>query len=166
MSDYTEFFLNAGGGIVGLDCLEISHSNFSQTWYLVRNSIDGVTVIHEDASTHEYVYCPMKVAPSGSRADLDHKITFTLGDVGDIIQAELDAIVAGSGFGERPVVNYRAYRSDDLTQPMYGPVRLEVVDLSCNHEGFSFEAQAPSLNVTKTGELYTLDRFPMLRGFL
>jgi hypothetical protein len=29
-----------------------------------------------------------------------------------------------------------------------------------------FEAKAPSLNVNKTGELYTFDRFPMLKGFL
>lgn len=165
MSDYAEFFLNTPGSVVGLECLEISHTNFTQTWRLVRNGVKGVTVQH-DGSSYAYQYCPMKISTGGSRADLDHKLTITLGDVGEIMQAEMDAIVAEDGFEERPRVKYRVYRSDRLDTPIYGPISLEISKVACTPEGSSFEASAPSLNVSKTGELYTLARFPMLRGFL
>ena len=70
------------------------------------------------------------------------------------------------GFSEKPRVVYRTYRSDDLTRPLFGPIVLEVDSFAFNREGSTFTAKAPSLNINKTGELYRLERFPMLRGFL
>ena len=66
----------------------------------------------------------------------------------------------------RPIVKYRTYRSDDLTQPIFGPVTLEIATLAMTREGASFDARAPSLNVNRTGEVYSLTRFPMLRALL
>lgn len=165
MSDYTEFFLNGNGGTVALDCFELTHPNFTTSHRLVRNAVNGVTVTH-DGGSKVYRYCGMKLDFGGSRADLDNTLTITLGDVGEELQSELDSIAASDGFSTRPVINYRVYRSDVLSAPMYGPIKLEVTKVAYTVEGAALEASATSLNVSKTGEIYTLARFPMLRGFL
>lgn len=167
MSDYSEFFLNSKSSIAQLDCIEISHSLFTQTYYVVRNATQGVTVTHEDATEHAYAYYPLRLRLSGPREDLDHVLRIELGDLGEIIPAELDAIRAADGFDEFPAVKYRTYRSDDLANVLDGPLVLEVVNVTCAPgAGAVIEAKAPSLNVAKTGESYKIARFPMLAGLL
>lgn len=166
MSSYTEYFLNSQSNVVQLECLEISHSMFSQTYYIVRNAVGGVTVTHEDTSSHSYVYYPLRLSLTGPRDDLEHILKVELGDLGDLIPTELDNIRATDGFNELPAVIYRVYRSDTLTSPLYGPIVLQLKTFGLTSTGAAFEAKAPSLNSNKTGEAYTLPRFPMLRGLL
>lgn len=166
MSDYTEFFLNSGSDIVELELLEISHSLFTETFRVVRNAVDGVTVIHEDAASTDYIYYPLRCSLTGPRDDLDHILRVELGDLGEIIPLQMDAIRDGDGFGEFPIVKYRTYRSDVLTAPLYGPLILEVRTFNFSREGSQFEAKAPTLNVNMTGENYLIARFPMLKGLL
>lgn len=166
MSDYTEFFLNCPSRIVQLECLEISHGSFTQTYYAVRNATQGVTVTHEDASVHAYTYYPLRLSLSGPRDDLDHVLRVELGDLGELVPTEIDAVENADTFDELPIVKYRTYRSDDLTAPLYGPLVLELKSFVFTRQGAVFEAKAPSLNVNRTGEIYSLPRFPMLRGLL
>lgn len=166
MPDYAAFFLNSTSDIVELDLLEISHPSFTQTYYIVRNDTEGVTVTLEDTTEQEFTYYPLRITPTSASDDLDQVLRIDLGDLGEIIPTELDAVAADEGFGTKPTVKYRTYRSDDLSGPMYGPITLEVVTLNFTKEGCSFEAKAPQLNTNKTGELYNLTRFPMLKGFL
>lgn len=166
MSAISDFFLNSKASVVQLELLEISHSQFSQIFYAVRNATRGITVTHENGLDYAYEYVPMKITPGGVREDLDFLIEVTFGDLGEIIPAEIDAIRAANAFSEYPVIRYRVYRSDDLTFPLYGPYKLEIEDFNFTREGSSFEAKPPSLNTQKTGETYKLARFPMLRGLL
>lgn len=166
MSTYTAFFLNSQASIKQLDLLEISHPNFTQTYRIVRNSANGVTVTLEDASVRFFQYYPLQIKGIAANQTLDQVLQVQLGDLGTLLPKELDAIAAAGTFGTKPIVKYRTYRSDDLTAPMYGPVVLEITNIPFNADGASFEASAPSVNMNKTGEIYTLDRFPMLRGFL
>lgn len=166
MSDYSEFFLGSKSNVVQLECLEISHSAFSKTYYVVRNATAGVTVTHEDSTVHTYEYYPLAVRGIGDRENLDFGLDITLGDLGELIPMELDRVREADKFSERPIVKYRTYRSDLLSSPLYGPVKLEIQEIPRNREGASFTAKAPSLNISQTGEIYTIDRYPMLRGFL
>lgn len=166
MSAYSEFFLGSSRSVVQLQLLEISHPSFSQTYRRVRNHRNGVTVTHEDASIGIYTYLPMKVEELGARDDLDSGLRVSFGDLGETIPQEIDNVLEDDTITTKPVVKYRTYRSDVLTQPLYGPLVLEITRLSFNREGATFEAKAPRLNSNKTGQLYSLDRFPMLRGFL
>jgi hypothetical protein len=166
MSEYSEFFLNSGSNVAELELLEISHPSFSQTFYIVRNAVAGVTVTLEDASSQEFVYYPLQIQAIGSGDDLDQVLRIQLGDLGDLLPRELDAVSAAGTFGTKPTLIYRTYRSDDLSAPLYGPITLEISNLTFKREGAAFEAHAPRLNKTATGELYTTTRFPMLRGFI
>lgn len=66
----------------------------------------------------------------------------------------------------KPIVKYRTYRSDDLSGPLAGPFAFDIDTCSFQKEGSTFQCSAPRLNLAATGEIYAMDRFPMLRGFL
>lgn len=166
MSAYTEFFLNCKTNVIQLELVEIYHPNFSKIYYLVRNATDGVTVKLEDGLNYFFQYCPLKISLANEKDDLDQIIKIQMGDLGEIIPMELDLVEQADGFLTKPTLKYRNFRSDDLENVLYGPVTLEIKTFSFNREGCLFEAKAPSLNVSKTGEIYSLDRFPMLRGML
>lgn len=166
MSVLSEFFLKSRSSIAQLECLEISHPDFTQTYYLVRNATNGVTVTHEDDTVHIYQYRPMRITGNGARTDLDHILKIELGDLGEILPQERDAVRAADGMRTKPTVIYRVYASNVLDEVLYGPLTLEVKSFNFVRGSASFEAKAPSLNVNKSGEAYTIPRFPMLRGFL
>lgn len=166
MPNYAKFFLNSKSSVVQFELLEISHPDFTKTYYLVRNNTEGLTVTLEDSTEKTFDYYPLKITPAGSREDLDFGVRIDLGDLGEVLPEELDAVASTNGYESKPTVKYRLYSSDDLTAPMLGPYTLEITAFSFTREGASFEAKAPSLNVNRTGELYRLDRFPMLKGFL
>lgn len=163
---YIEFFLDSSPSVARIECLEIRHSGFSQVYRVVRNATRGITVRHEDGLEYAYEYYPLRLENLGARDDLDAGLSVNLGEQGGIVGKEVARVMAGDAILEKPRLVYRAYRSDDLEKIMYGPLELEITTISYNKEGASFEARAPSLNVHRTGEVYRMDRFPSLRGFL
>lgn len=163
---YAEFFLKSRASVVQLELLEVSHPAFTQVYRIVRNAAAGVTVTLEDDTEEDFLYYPCRVTSLGNRMDLDYAFRIDLGDLGEVLPLELDAVAEADAFDVKPSVVYRTYRSDDLSQPLFGPLELEVPSFSFKAEGASFVARAPRLNETTTGELYKIDRFPMLRGFL
>lgn len=166
MANLNEFFLNSKSNIVQLDLLEITHPNFSKPYRIVRNSVMGVSVNIGGSVPERFDYYPVSIKGTSVKDDLDQGITVILGDLGEIIPKEIDLVRKADGFNIKPRVRYWTFRSDDLNSPLYGPVVLEVGEFSNDLNGASFEAKAPSLNVSKTGEIYDLTRFPGLRGFL
>lgn len=166
MSAYSEFFLKSRASVVQLELLEITHPSWSQDYRIVRNAALGVTVTLETEEVAEFDYYPCRVTSLGNRNNLDQAFRVDLGDLGEVLPLELDAVAADDNFMTKPQVLYRTYRSDDLAAPLFGPIELEVDSFSFKAEGSSFVARAPRLNDVATGELYKLDRFPMLRGFL
>ncbi len=166
MSKYSEFFLKSKSSVVQLETLEISHPSFTKVYRIVRNAVEGVTAKVENGSYVDFTYYPLQIENAGVRDDLDQSLKINLGDLGEVLPKELDEVTLANSFGIKPTVVYRTYRSDDLETPLFGPVVLEISSFAFNREGSSFEAKAPSLNINKTGEVYKLDRFPMLRGFL
>lgn len=166
MSDYTEFFLSSARSVVNLELLEISHPSFSKVYRIVRNHRAGITVTLETSEVAFFEWVPLKITNSGARDDLDTGLEVSFGDLGQILPKELDGVDRENTYKINPIVIYRTYRSDDLTSPLIGPFRFEIKALSQNQIGATFQANAPGLNYSKTGEVYRIDRFPMLRGFL
>lgn len=165
MSELSEFALASKPSVVRLDTLEISHPNFTQTYRLVNTVLPGQASIEAMSETWEF--CPMQVLPIAASDDMVQALNVTLGDVGEIIAREIEAVWDANGLNTRPTLTYRAFRSDSLSAPIAGTTRvLEIASVTTTREGASFEARAPELNASRTGVLYDLDVFPMLRGFL
>lgn len=168
MSLLSSFFLGPSH-LYQYDCLELTHPNFGNTsgWRVVRNRVGGVTVDHEGGGgTFFYDYYPMSIKPVGSSNDLTQGLAITFGDLGQIIGQELKVLHDANAMGIRPTAKFRTYRSDNLTTPMSGPLVLEVVRVTTTEEGCTMDCQAPSVNATKTGRDYSIEEFPMLRGFV
>jgi hypothetical protein len=162
-----EYFFDSRADIIQLDLLEITHPNFSQPYRVVRNKAAGVVVdLALDELAVPFQYYPLQVSTIDSTDDLSSTLQVQLGDLGEVIPGELDLLTEWNGFLIKPTVRYWTYRSDDLTQPLLGPVRLEVPGIEMQDQGSAFEARAPELNMNRTGERYKLERWPMLRGFL
>lgn len=167
MSDYIGFFLNSDSSIVPLETLEISHPSFSKTYYIVRNApINGITATLEDGTTQNFDYYPLSIKKTGSSDDLDQTLDIQLGDLGAEIPNEIDRCFAADTMLTKPTLIYRVYRSDDLTAPMDGPFRFEIASVPRKKAASGFQASAPKVNVSRTGQQYTLTRFPMLRALV
>lgn len=166
MSAYLEFFLNAPSRIVQLETISIYHPSFSKTYYIVRNARLGIRARLESSAYVDFEYYPLAINKAGSNGTLDQVFKITLGDLGDLIPKEIDRCVADDTLNIKPDLVYRAYRSDDLDTILVGPIRLQISEIPMTREGAAFEAKPHVVNMTTTGELYTLERFPGLRGFL
>lgn len=166
MSAYSEFFLSSSSRTVQLECIEISHPDFTKVYRIVRNATKGITARYEDGIVYAHDYYPLSVVSMGNRGDLDQGFRITFGDLGEVLPTELDEVTSADGFSIKPVVKYRTFRSDDLNTVLFGPLTLEVSTFSFNRENSTFEAKAPQLNINATGESYKLDRFIGLRAFL
>ena len=167
MPDYTQFFLNSPSNIVQLETIEVSHPSFSKTYRYVRNAINGLAnVTLEDSTVVSFDYSPLKITPTKASDDLDQSLKVDYGDLGQIIPPEIDNINNANTFQIKPVFKYRTFRSDDFSAPLFGPLVLVVSNIAFVKEGGTFTAEAPKINLNSTGEQYTTNRFPMLKGFL
>lgn len=163
MTALSEFFLNSSPVVVYLELLEISHPNFSQTYYLTREP-KPLTVTHSLDGSHDYTFCPMTIKPLGADQDLDQDIEITLGDVGEVIAKEIENVYVANAMMVKPIAKYRVYRSDDLTDELFGPEALRIDAVSLTKEGAAFRAKSASFNIVRTGESYRTERFPMLEA--
>lgn len=167
MSTLTEYFFAAGPAESRYQLLEISHPDFDTTFRVVRNQTKNLIVTHEDATgPFEYVYMPMEIKTMGSSGNLDQSIEITFGDLGTILSRQLENVLRNNGMQTKPQVVYREYSSLDLTEPLFGPFTLSINTIAFNKLGASFSAKPIAFNRGRTGEVYDIGRFPMLRGFV
>lgn len=167
MTASLDYFLNSHSDTIAFELIEISHPSFTQVYRRCRNHREGLTVTLEGGGAPVFFdWYPMQIVELADSADLDNGIRVSFGDLGEVLPKELDAVHLADTMSIKPTIIYRVYRSDDLTAPMIGPIRLEATSFSFTREGASFEAAAPYVNRTRTGESYNLTRFPMLRNFL
>jgi hypothetical protein len=164
MSALSEYYLNSNSTVVQLETCEISHPSFTQTYRVVSNAVSGVALHLEDGSTQFFDYYPLQITPTGSDNDLDQSMKVTLGDLGQLLPTEMDRCSNAGSFVIKPTLVYRTFRSDDLSM-VEGPTRFVISNIAFNGEGATFQADAPNLNNSRTGELYDLSRFTPLRGF-
>jgi hypothetical protein len=165
-SSALEYFLSSRSDVVALETVEISHPAFTQVYRRVRNQREPLTATLETGVEATFEWYPMAITELTDSGDLDNGIRITFGDLGEVLPKELDAVTQADLMGVKPTVIYRVWRSDDLSAPMIGPLVLEATSFSFTQEGASFEAVAPYVNRTRTGEMYNLTRFKTLRAFL
>lgn len=164
---YVDFFFGAAPSTSEIQTIEISQPSFSQVWRLQSHYREGLRVRLETGDEADFIYVPMRLKPLEERADLDFGLTVIVGDLGEILPDEVQrARAAGTLRTAPPMVKYRAYRSDDLSSPMFGPVSLQARQIARSEDGAKFNATAPQANANKTGILYRSDLYPMLQGFL
>ena len=161
MSDLVSFFLDATGDIADLHVIEISHPDFTKVFRFVNSDEQGISVKHEDGIEYFYEYAAFRVDRSNVTADLDQAVSITFNDYDD----ELKNAVNQSDYMIPATFKYRIYRDDDLNYPMITLETLKITDVNSDDYGVvTFDAKAEELNTVGTGERYTRENCPCLRG--
>lgn len=164
-NEYAKFFLNRKVDIYQLECIELSHPSFSNTYRVVRNDDRGVYVQHSVGSGQIfYEYLPVSIQRSGMLGDLDQTLTVSISGLGDVLPDEFERVIEGQYSDVKPTVNYRLYSSDNLNTPIHYLLGLQLSGVSMNHKAVTFKAESPRLNTSKTGDIFSLDRFSGLKG--
>lgn len=159
-----EYLASAPQTRYALEVVSISHSALTRTYNLWGEALDG-EVTDEDGNVLEVQSTNFNVVPAGSEANLDQmfRITIDTTDQENVLRKELDRIPLSTN--ERIVVVYRVYMSDYLTEPQ-AVQYLQAEGIAFTRGAATISAGSPRLNILRTGALYTMSRFPMLRGFL
>ncbi|EHU1263600.1 hypothetical protein A2J51_RS19420, partial [Acinetobacter baumannii] len=82
-NEYAKFFFNRKVDIYQLECIELSHPSFMNTYRVVRNDDRGVYVQHNEGEGQVlYEYLPMTIQRSGMLGDLDQTLTVSISGLG------------------------------------------------------------------------------------
>jgi len=157
---YREILCQYNKGLYIIETLELSHSLFTQSYYLTREP-SGLTAYDENGVQRTFTGTSINIILNSKKSDLDANFSFTIPDPTNILDDEIDRLPLDND--EKVLCKYRVYNSDDLTEPAFY-VNLSVFDVSQQKGIFTITAGADLLNFSKTGEVYDYNRFPMLRA--
>lgn len=162
MSNQASFFLTNTRSLYWIDTIEMNHPDFVDPFYFQNEYIDeDIVATNEDSQQVTYSYQLFEVKRNNVVADLDQGVGVTFADYKDVLKAAVNSANTSSPI----TVRYRVFRSDDLTSPMDFIQVLKVVNVSSSADGFvTFQAGAEQLNNVKTGDTYTLNKYPLLKG--
>ncbi len=152
-----------------LEVISFNASWFSQVYYLQRQFTEDIQVILEDESTVDVMYAPMNLEQASSNQDLTYERNIVIQMLNDVIASENDNYDPDVHGDEMPVFEsrvYIAYRDGTISSLMYGPITLPVRKIVNNSEGVSINVSTKPANESATGELATVTRVPMLKGFV
>lgn len=150
-------------GQMDFDTVEITHPLFSKRYLLVVGTSD-LTATLETGETVTFEATPMEVKEGGNNNDMDQQASFTLPDVGNLLDDEMDNVPLNND--EAPVFTFRSFVSTDLSYPARGPVTYDLQSLSQSKGVFTADVGVPRLNERQTGILMTPQEIPLLRGIL
>ncbi|MBR7715539.1 DUF1833 family protein [Acinetobacter nosocomialis] len=157
--------LDQSSGPVGLmECVEISHPNWPRVLRYIVNGSEPMDLTHEDGQSYTYSYAPLNITRGNEEENLDQKIAAAIGDLGSEIPDLVDLIFKDE-IRVSPTLNYRSYIIGKYDKPCFIVKDLEITVITRDWKGTSFEAQAPGLNDSGNGEIYSASTDPSLEGF-
>ena len=150
-------------GQMDFDTVEISDPHFSKRYLLVVGNSD-LTATLETGETVTFEGVPMEVGEGGNNNDTDQQASFTLPDVGNLLDDEMARLPLG--YNGSPVFIFRTFVSTDLSYPARGPVTYDLQTMTQSKGVFTAGVGVPRLNERQTGILMTPEEIPLLRGVL
>lgn len=150
-------------GQLDFETVEITHPLLSRRFLIVRGS-SPLTATLETGETVTFEPSPMETVNAANNNDMDQNASFTLPDVGNILDDEMSRIPLGTDV--YPVFTFRKFISTDLSYPCLGPVVYDLQSLSQSKGIFTADVGVPRLNQRATGLLMNPTDIPILRGLL
>lgn len=164
MADQNSFFLTDTSGVRKVDTIELNHPDWASPFFFQSEWIDeDIIATNEDLNTVTYQYQLFKVDRNNVVADLDQSVSVTFLDYID----ELKYAVNSANHMQPITLKYRMFRDDDFSSPLDFIQVLEVLKVTSNGDGIvTFDASAEGLNNIRTGDVYTINKFPSLKGII
>lgn len=153
------------------EVITLSAPWFSQKYYLQNVDTDPIDVVLETSETVTVSYVPMGIGQTSSNGDLNYERTITIQYVNDLIAAEQSNFDPDVHDPEDAVIESRGYiyyRNGDISSIQTSVTTLRVMDVARDSENgaTSITTSSKPANETATGEVATINRVPMLRGYL
>lgn len=141
---------------------------FSKKYYLQNMDTEDIEVLLEDGVTLVTAeYAPMSVSETGNNSDMDYSRNVTLQSLNDQIASEMENRDYESD--EKVAVearNYIIYRDGSISE-MKGAVSKTLLSSVTRDEvGTTFATNTKSVTSQGTGEVVTVSRVPMIKGFI
>lgn len=152
-----------------IEVIELSASWFTQKYYLQRQVTDSIDVTLETGETVTTEYAPMSLDRSSSNADLNYERNVVIQQVNDIIASEQSRYDPDIHGNELPMFisrGYILYRNGSVSQIKQAPIRLPIRKMRRDDRGALFNVTTKPANQSATGEVCTVTRVPMVKGFL
>ena len=168
LTAYARFLSSAPQAQREYRTLEIYHPDFSQLLRFVQDNVDRDLFIEADAprdpgTTQTFTAISMKIKEPAENDEATPVLRIKLGAVGDEVNDQINQI-SGDGYLTPIQVIYRKYYSGDLSGPVL-VYQLNAANLEfTGYTEVSFSAEDADFSRKRSGELYTLERFPTLRG--
>lgn len=167
-SELREIYSNAPVEKDTFEVLALKADWFTQDYYIQHTFTEGVEVPLEDGVTYVIAdYAPADIGQASSNADLTYERTIVIQQINDLISSE--AVRFNPDTDGLPVLESRGYvmyRDGTVSQLKTPVIKLDITKLTRNEMGASIAASSKPVNVQATGELATIERVPMYRGFL
>jgi len=123
-----------------------------------------------------YKFVPVQFQIPSVSSDMVSEVSFTVSDLnkdGTALgtnKAISDLIDLVAEDELRPITiavyAYISYVDGTFSEVAEGPYELEVTDITFGEEGCTFTAKSPDAIYASCGEVYTVERFPMLRQYV
>lgn len=150
-------------GELDYQTVEITHSLLSKRYLIVMGN-EPLTATLETGEVVTFEPSAMEVKSASNNNTMDQQAAYTLPDVGNLLDDEMDRIPLGNT--EWPLFTFRAFVSTDLSYPCNGPVSYDLQALSQSKGVFTADVGVPRLNERPTGILMSPDVIPLIRGLL
>lgn len=143
---------------------------FSKVYYLQNMYTETISVRLETGVYVNAEYAPMSLSKASSNADLNYERDIVVGQVNDILAAEQANFNPDVHNPDSQYVQSRIYirYSDGSISAIQGsPVTTYVRDITRDSKTYASTIRISSkpANETATGEVATVSRVPMLKGF-
>lgn len=158
--DYVKLLNSQPDGERDYQGLIVSHSKFSKTYYLGFDNAD-FTALDPDGVERHFVASNINAVNPSNDNDLSQVASFSIGDLYNVLDDELDLLPPDTD--ETIQVTHLQYISGSDTSAEY--ITYDAKDVTQKEGAFTIACGAPDLNKDETGEVYSLDQFPSLRGF-
>lgn len=164
-------YANAPVASTPFEVISINAPWFSRKYYLHNVVIDTIQVTLETGEVVDVMYAPMGLGEASSNADLNYERNIVIQMVNDIIAEEqsrfnpeihdpYDQAIESRG--------YIYYRNGEISSIQTSVIKTKVRDITRDAKSASTNIRTSSKpsNESATGEVATITRVPMLRGFI
>lgn len=141
---------------------------FARTYYLQNVFTEDIQVTLETSAVVDVQYAPMSLAEASSNADLNYERTIVIQMLNDIIageQSRFNPDIHDKRDQTLQSRGYIMYRNGEISSLQTSVITTYVRDVTRNFNGVSVRTSSKPSNESATGEVATITRVPMLRGF-
>lgn len=155
--DYKKFLASAPTNQREFRTIELSHPDFNETLYFVQDQLS------RSLGGRLYDALSMQIIEPAERDDADQILTVSLGAVANEVHDQV-AQITPSGYFTPISLVYRKFYSSNTATPVL-ELSLSIGTLNFDsYSSASFTAEDTDFINKSSGEIYTLERFPTLRG--